>query len=102
MPVQIPLAALPNQRLAVRLDGFVHDLWIRAAGDLILADVVREGVPLVEGQRLVPGTPVIPYPYRTAPAGNLYLLTDGDAYPDWRQFGVTNFLLYAAPDEFGN
>lgn len=97
--LQIPLAALPNQRLAVRLDGRVHDLWLRAAGDLTLIDVVRDGEPLVQGQRVVPGTPVVPYAYRVEPGGNLYLLTDGNQYPDWRRFGVTDFLLYATPDE---
>ena len=97
--LQIPLAALPNQRLSARIDTVIYDFWIRAAGPLVIADVVRDGVTVVQGQRIVPGAPIVPYRYLQGESGNFYILTDGDAYPAWERFGLTDFLIYATDDD---
>lgn len=99
--LQIPIANLPNQRLSVRIDSVVYDFWIRAAGSLVLADVTRDGVTVIQGQRIVPGAALVPYRYLLPENGNFYVLTEGEAYPDFELFGISNFLLYVTADELG-
>lgn len=98
--LQIPLAAIPNQIVSSRIEGIVFDLHIRASGDLILADVIRDGEIIITGQRAIVGAPLIPYSY-LSPDGNFYFVTDSDKYPSWQRFGVTDFLLWATYAELG-
>lgn len=91
----IPLAAVPNQSLSVTLGGARWDIRIRVAGRSMVADVRRDGVDIVLGQRIVPGELIVPYPYLLS-AGeyvNFGITTVGDEYPWWEQFGDTQRLV---------
>ena len=67
----------------------------------MIADVYRNDAALLLGQRIAVGTPIIPYQYLQG-AGNFILLVDNEELPDWRQFGVTQQLLYVEPGELAN
>lgn len=94
----IPLEAVPNQAFTVRVADQSFALRIKEANGVMVADVSVDGVEILSAVRLCAGTPVIPYTYLTG-AGNFALLTDGGALPDYREFGITQTLVYAAPDE---
>lgn len=93
----VALSAVPNQELTVRLDGRRFALRIKEAAGVMVADVTVDGVTILEASRIVGGTPIIPYRY--IEAGNLLVLTEGGQLPDWRQFGVTQSLVYASAAE---
>jgi hypothetical protein len=95
--IQIDLAAIANQAVAVRLDNQLFALAVRAAGGVMSVDIARDGETVVEGQRAVAGAPLIPYTYLET--GNFVFVTEGGEYPDWRKFGASHFLLYASADE---
>jgi len=47
--------------------------------------------------RAVSGFPLIPYSYLQN--GNFTFITSNNEYPDWRQFGITQYLIYASKSE---
>lgn len=91
--MNLGLAAVPNQTLSVQLDGHAYDLTLHEATGCVAVTVVRDGVTLLSGARLIAGAPLLPYRYQEA-GGNFVLTTLDGALPDTAQFGVTQFLGY--------
>lgn len=91
----IALAAVPNQSLSVTLGGARWDIRIRVAAGVMVADVRRDGIVIVLGQRIVPGELIIPYLYLLS-AGefvNFGIVTERGEYPWWEQFGESQRLV---------
>lgn len=89
----IPIAAIPNQSLSVQLDDSRLVLRLKQGkADIMVADLERDGVPVISGTRVLAGEPIIPYHYLEE--GNFILLTLDDALPIWTEFGVTQTLVY--------
>ena len=97
----IPIEAVPNQELTLNIDGNRWLLRLKVAKSSMIADVYRNDSALLIGQRIAVGTPMIPHQYLQS-AGNFILLVDNEELPDWKQFGVTQQLLYVEPGELGN
>ena len=95
----IPIQAIANQSLSVPLDSNRWVISLKLAAGIMSATISRNDVTLVTGLRVTPGTPLLPYRYQEA--GNFIFLTDGDAYPDYRQFGITQTLTYTSAAELG-
>jgi hypothetical protein len=102
--IQIPLQNIANQSLSIQLDENQFDLNFHATQDNIDGssgvtgvDIVMNNVVIVSGMRAVFGTFLIPYIYLEN--GNFAFVTQNDDYPDWRQFGITQFLIYASQSE---
>jgi hypothetical protein len=95
--IEIPLQAIPNQKFSVQLDNRLYDITITATGNVMSCTLVRDGETIQDTMRLVAGTPLLPYLYQEA--GNFALITASGDLPDYTQFGVTQFLLYASQDE---
>lgn len=95
--IVIPLEAVPNQELSVRLADRRFVLRIKDAAGVMVADVTVDGVRILSATRIVAGTPIIPYRYLEA--GNLLILTDNGQLPDYAQFGVTQTLVYLSAAE---
>lgn len=96
----IPLMAIPNQSFTVTIDGVLWALSIKTARGTMAADVSRDGVVLVQGQRIVVGHPILPYRYLSH-QGNFAILTRDDELPWWEGFGVSQTLVYLTPEEVG-
>lgn len=104
--IQIPILNIPNQTLSIQLDNNQWDISIHANQDnldgttgIMSVDIVINNIVIVTGQRAVFGFPLIPYTYLIN--GNITFLTANDEYPDWRQFGITQTLIYASNEELG-
>lgn len=102
--IQIPILAIPNQSLSIQLDNNQWDILIRACHDnadgstgIMAVDININNVEIISGQRAVCGFPIIPYLYLEN--GNIGIVTANDEYPDWRQFGITQYLIYASNQE---
>lgn len=93
----IPLTALPNQSLSVRLNDERLVLTLKDADGVMVADLERAGVTVLMGTRVLAGEPIIPYRYLEE--GNFMVLTVNDALPDWREFGVSQRLVYITAAE---
>jgi hypothetical protein len=94
----IPLQAVANQSVVVTLDEVRWTLTIKACDGIMAVDVDLNDTPILRGQRVVAGLPVIPYRRLiegVAPgAGNFMFVTVDDAYPWWERFGVDQSLVY--------
>lgn len=93
--IDIPLAAVANQSLLIQLGDSAYAIALHA--DPVSVDITRDDVPLIQGARICPGTPLLPYRYEES--GNFVLIVPDDALPDFTQFGVKQFLLYLSQDE---
>lgn len=97
MSVTIPLQPVVNQTLSIVLDNTVHEIALTTANNVIAFSLTRDNVVLLTNLRVVAGTPLIPYTYLEQ--GNFIFLTENDALPDYRQFNITQFLVYLTPAE---
>lgn len=103
--IQIPIVNVPNQSLTIQLDGNLYDIAIHATQDnldlttgIMAVDITINNNLIINGVRAVSGFPLIPYEYLIVD-GNITFVTQDDEYPDWRQFGITQYLIYASNDE---
>lgn len=94
----IDIAQVPNQSFTITPEGVRWDLTIKQATSSMFMDAVADGVPIVTGQRIVAGTPIIPYQY-LAQDGNFLIMTENDELPNWERFEVDQVLIYATLDE---
>ena len=99
-----PLQAIPNQELNIKLNGNNYRITIKSVNNtddpennLMAVSIERNNVSLISGFRLVGGFTVIPYRYLED--GNFAFSTPDQNYPDYTRFGVTQFMLYADPEE---
>jgi len=93
----IPLAAEPNQDLAVRLDDTRYGLLFKEANGVMVVSITIDGVLRLSSSRVLGGKPLIPYDYLER--GNFLLLTTNEELPDYREFGVSQSLVYLSPAE---
>src|ERR1043165_4013325 len=102
--IQVPISNIPNQSLSINLDNNQYDLNIHATNDnpdgstgIMAVDITINNTIILTGMRAVPGFPLIPYQYLVN--GNFTFITMNDDYPDWRQFGITQYLIFASNSE---
>jgi len=102
--IQVPLTNIANQSLSIQLDSNQYDINLYAGEDnldgssgITAVDIIRNNTAIIIGVRAVTGTPLIPYIYLEN--GNFAFVTMNDEYPDWRQFGITQYLVFASESE---
>lgn len=93
----IPIAAVANQELSVRLDDQRLVLRLKEARGVMVADLDRDDVRVISATRVLAGEPIIPYHYLES--GNFLLMTINDELPDWRNFETTQTLVYLTAAE---
>lgn len=93
--IDIPLAAVANQTLTIQLDDHFYAISLHA--EPVSVSIDRDDVTVIQGARICPGTPLLPY--RHEESGNFVLIVPDDGLPDFTQFGVTQFLVYLSQDE---
>lgn len=96
----ITLLAVPNQTFSATINGVLWELTIKVARGTMLADVQRDGVDLVLGQRIIAEYPILPYRHLSH-QGNFAILTRDGELPWWEQFGRSQSLIYLEPAEVG-
>lgn len=95
----IPIQQTANQSLTVTLDGNRWSLTIKAANEMMCVDIDLNDTPILRGQRVVAGMPVIPY-RRIAPnQGNFMFVTERDENPWWERFTVDQSLHYVTAED---
>lgn len=98
MAQRIPLANLQSQRFTVTLDGDIYTLRIKAVPAGLICDISINEEVILQGHRIVGGSPLIPYTYLER--GNfIFVSSVANAEPDYRQFNETQNLYYLSPSE---
>lgn len=95
--IEIKIAAVPNQEFSVTLNERFYNFRIVTVDGCAAVTISRDDVVLVQGARMVAGTPLLPYPFLED--GNFVLTTQDGDLPNYEQFGVTQALLYVTADE---
>lgn len=95
----ITLQPIPNQILTTTLEGSRYQITLKSASGIMAVTLDRDGIRLFSGLRTVSSIPLIPYRYLFADTGNFIFTTDNDELPAWRQFGVTQTLVYLTAQE---
>lgn len=95
---EIPLNAVPNQRLRVSLGDDEWELTIKVARSVMFCDIKRNDITLIQGIRVMPNQPLIPYRYLSG-TGNFAFITDNDELPWWEQFGKSQYLVWWGADD---
>ncbi|EHK66001.1 phage baseplate plug family protein [Achromobacter arsenitoxydans] len=98
--IEIDLIRAPNQTFSITINGVLWELSIKVAHGTMLADVKRDGVDLVLGQRIVAEFPILPYRHLSH-QGNFAILTRDGELPWWEEFGRSQSLIYLEPAEVG-
>jgi len=94
----ITLQQIPNQEVIITLDGSRYKIQIKSASGFMTYGIERDGVVIIEnGNRVVNGAPLLPYKYMES--GNFVLDIPETELPDYKKFGVTQFLFYASQEE---
>lgn len=94
----IPLDAIPNQELSVTLDGNRWDITIKECNGVMCCTLSLNDALLLSGQRIVAGSPLIPYKHMQA-YGNFWILTENDELPYYDRFDVDQQFIYVSPGE---
>lgn len=97
--IEIPLQAVPNQKITTTLENNLYELTFRTCGNIMSVDIVRNSETIETGIRCEAGVPLIPYEYLED--GNFLILTQNDDYPWYEQFGITQYLVYLTFEEIG-
>lgn len=97
----IPLQAIPNQTFTVQLDQIIYDFNIHTCGtgnaQIAAVTLSINNMEILTGERLVSNQLMIPYQYLEN--GNFVLITANEEYPNYTQFNVTQYLIYASNEE---
>lgn len=92
MPQVVPIQAIPNQQFSIALGGAFYDISINEARGIMAVGIKRNNVTIIEGIRMVSGSPVIPSKYQED--GNFMMVTNNFELPHYTGFGVRQFLIY--------
>lgn len=102
--IRIPIINIPNQSFSINLSGNQFDIVIHACRDnpspgteIMAFDITINNVIIITGIRAIAHFPIIPFRYLEN--GNFIFRTMNDEYPDWRQFGINQFLIYFSETE---
>jgi len=99
MPQLVPLKAVPNQSLSIRLENRRYDIQIQQATGVMAATISRDSEKLVDSMRCVVGVGLLPYEYLEDNSGNFFFQTEQENLPDYNEFGITQFLYYFSDAE---
>jgi hypothetical protein len=95
--IRIPLNPVPSQNFTSILDNVFFNITIKYIAGAMGISIQAAGEKLITNQILVPGTPILNYPYLEQ--GNFILLTANEEIADFNKFGVSQVLIYASQAE---
>lgn len=95
----IDLQPIPNQRIQFAGDGQQYDIDLRTIDDVTYMDVSMNGTVLISSAPCIPQQLIVPYAYLEGAGGNFVFETMNDNYPNYKNFGAGDVLLYATNAE---
>jgi len=98
---ELPLESIPNQELSITFDTVRYVITLReGASQTCTVSITANGNSVIDNVRAMPNQNLLPYAYLEGDGGNFaFLVNDGESYPYWEEFGITQKLIYASPAE---
>lgn len=96
---QIPITAVANQKLTIQLEQVRYDITVKSIPFISTCTIVRDGVTVVDNIRCLANQPLLPFQSQENQSGNFIWITQNEDYPEYTQFGITQFLLYITATE---
>lgn len=97
----IDLQKIPNQAFSITLNNTDYRIAVRTIQNLTFLTVWENGEILFYNQICVPNGFVNPYNY-VSNNGKLYFRCLDDEYPNYKNFGVTQWLYFLTKEEVAN
>ena len=94
----ITIDALPSQKFTVTLGGNNYEIKIYSIDDHMSYDLSANSVQIITGFKMVNDIPLLVYPHQEL-NGNILLQVSEDQIPDYKKFGLSQFLYYLTEDE---
>lgn len=94
----ITLKSLPNLRFPITLGGNNYDVHIFSTVKSMTYDIDINGVNVIKGFEMVNDAPLLVYPHQEV-NGNIVLSLPDDEVPDYKAFGLSQFLYFLDADE---
>ena len=98
MPTSIKMEAVPSQLFTSTLGGNNYNIKIFSTDGAMAYDLSIDDEIIVQGFQLVNEVLMIPYKHQEV-NGNLLLVVPDDETPNYKSFGVTQFLAYLTTEE---
>lgn len=95
----ISLSAIPNQSFTTTQDNDTYNIDILEVNGCMAANVTKNGTVVCTGQRLLNGTPMIPFKYLEGQSGNFCFLCSTEDCIYYTLFGTSQQLLYLSYSE---
>jgi len=96
--IDIALQNVANQTFSITIGENTFNVALKTTGNgLTIADIVINDVTKILGVACLPNRSILPYPYMES--GNLFFVVDGEDYPTYTEFGMTQNLVYLDADE---
>lgn len=92
----IPLSPIPNQSVAINVDGAYWQIHLFQAIDKMYADISRNGQVIISGTRCFSGIGIMPFEHMYAPRYGNFIF---DAEVDWNNFSASCRLFYLNANE---
>ena len=94
----ITIDALPSQSFTVTLGGNNYEIKIYSIDGHMSYDLSANSVQIITGFKMVNDIPLLVYPHQEL-NGNILLQVSEDQIPDYKKFGLSQFLYYLTEDE---
>lgn len=94
----INLDAIPSQRFTATLGGNNYEIKIYSIDGNMSYDLSVNSVQIIAGFKMVNDILLLAYPHQEI-NGNILLQIAEDEIPDYRRFGLSQFLFYLTEEE---
>ena len=98
---RLPIERIPNQIFTVVIDNISYRVALRNIQNLTFMSVWADGNLLFYNQLCVPNGFVNPYNYLSI-NGKFYFRCLNSDYPFFKNFGITQELMFYTPEEVAN
>ena len=94
----IKIDALPSQSFTIPLGGNNHEIKIYSIDGHMSYDLAINSVQVISGFKMVNDIPLLAYKYQEI-NGNILLSLPDDEIPNYKSFGLSQFLYYLSAEE---
>jgi hypothetical protein len=94
MTMEIPLSAIPFQRVSLVIGSQSVEIEVRQMGSSVFTSAVVDGVQITRSTRAVNGGELFPWTFPDKPAEIKWVDTQGDADPQYEGLGSRWLLVY--------
>jgi hypothetical protein len=98
MAQDIQLEQIPLQKVVITLGENNYDIRIYSIVQRMAYDLTINGVIVIKGLKFVNEVLMLPYSHQEV-NGNILLILPDDELPDYKLFGVSQFLTYLDASE---